>query len=52
MSDMCTHNHMNSYSTFSDNDFNKMLKDKNINLTAEEIADDCQGILNMLNSDE
>ena len=30
-------------------EFEKWLRDKNIHLTPKEIADDCQGILDMLN---
>lgn len=30
-------------------EFEKWLRDRNINLTREEIVEDCEGILNMLN---
>ena len=30
-------------------EFEKWLRDKNINLTTEEIAEGCQGILDMMN---
>ena len=33
-------------------EFEKWLREKNINLTPKEIANDCQGILDMLNNDE
>lgn len=31
-------------------EFEKWLRDRNINLTKEEIKEDCQGILDMLNN--
>ena len=31
-------------------EFEKWLKDRNINLTRREIVEDCRGILNMLNN--
>ena len=33
-------------------EFEKWLRDRNINLTREEIVEDCEGILNMLNGEE
>ena len=33
-------------------EFEKWLREMNINLTSKEIASDCQGILDMLNNDE
>ena len=33
-------------------EFDKWLREMNINLTSKEIASDCQGILDMLNNDE
>ena len=33
-------------------EFEKWLREKNINLAPKEIANDCQGILDMLNNDE
>ena len=33
-------------------EFEKWLREKNINITPKEIANDCQGILDMLNNDE
>lgn len=33
-------------------EFEKWLRDRDINLTKKEIAEDCQGILDMLNSEE
>lgn len=33
-------------------EFEKWLRDRDINLTRKEIAEDCQGILDMLNSEE
>ena len=40
----------NGYATGEE--FEKWLRDRNINLTREEIVEDCEGILNMLNGEE
>lgn len=33
-------------------EFEKWLRERNINLTKEEILDDCQGIIDMLNNNK
>ena len=40
------------YSCVTGEEFEKWLREKNINLTPKEIAHDCKGILDMLNNDE